>query len=205
MHLPPCLLRLFFGVSCPGCGMTRAFLRLFRLDFSGAFRAHPLFWTVPIILGVALFHHKLPKKFVKIFEWGMISLFLAVYLCRMFDPADTVVYFRPESGVLFSHLKNLLWSRYFSGVPIPFPFLPPRTSDSIPFSPNPTSDFIPFSRNLTPDSIPFFPHPNLRFYSLFSKLNLRFYSFLLISNIKKSKMRTGELALCWNGKFISRF
>lgn len=37
-----CPVRLLTGVSCPGCGMTRALFALLKLDFSLAFEMHPL-------------------------------------------------------------------------------------------------------------------------------------------------------------------
>ena len=46
-HLP-CVYRLLFGVSCPGCGMTRAVFAALRLDFAAAFRHHWMFWSVPV-------------------------------------------------------------------------------------------------------------------------------------------------------------
>ncbi len=44
-----CPLRQLFGIKCPMCGMTRAFLRLLRLDFRGAFSLHPL-WPLALVL-----------------------------------------------------------------------------------------------------------------------------------------------------------
>lgn len=38
-----CPVRLIFGIECPSCGMTRAFLSALRLDFKAAFSYHPLF------------------------------------------------------------------------------------------------------------------------------------------------------------------
>lgn len=42
-----CLLRIFLGVSCPACGLTRAGLRLLALDVAGATRMQPL--AVPLV------------------------------------------------------------------------------------------------------------------------------------------------------------
>lgn len=44
-----CLYLQFFGVPCPGCGMTRAILAAMKLDFPAAFAAHPMFWSVPVL------------------------------------------------------------------------------------------------------------------------------------------------------------
>jgi len=39
---PLCPTAFFFGVPCPGCGLTRATLALLRGDFAAALRFHPL-------------------------------------------------------------------------------------------------------------------------------------------------------------------
>ncbi len=44
-----CPLLFFFGIPCPFCGMTRAFLCVLRGDFLNAFYFHPL-W--PVVLGL---------------------------------------------------------------------------------------------------------------------------------------------------------
>ena len=42
---PGCLFRRWFGVSCPGCGGTRAFCALAKGDFAGVLRCN--FWWLP--------------------------------------------------------------------------------------------------------------------------------------------------------------
>ena len=58
-----CIFKKFLGVSCPGCGMTRAFLSALRFDFTAAFKYHFMFWSMPILylyflLDGKLFKHK---------------------------------------------------------------------------------------------------------------------------------------------------
>lgn len=48
-----CVFKGITGLSCPGCGMTRAWLAALRLDLAAAVAYHPLFWTVPIALLLA--------------------------------------------------------------------------------------------------------------------------------------------------------
>ena len=45
----PCLFLSFLKIPCPGCGMTRALLAILRLDIAGAFAAHPMVWSLPIL------------------------------------------------------------------------------------------------------------------------------------------------------------
>ncbi len=45
----PCLFLTLFKISCPGCGMTHAWLSLLQGEVLNAFYYHPMFWTVPII------------------------------------------------------------------------------------------------------------------------------------------------------------
>ena len=46
-----CPLRFFFGIPCPFCGMTRAFLCVLEGDLAKSFYFHPL-W--PIVLGIII-------------------------------------------------------------------------------------------------------------------------------------------------------
>src|SRR5262245_59816030 len=41
-HVPLCLFQMATGRPCPGCGMTRAMLRLSQGDLVGSLRMHPL-------------------------------------------------------------------------------------------------------------------------------------------------------------------
>ena len=43
-----CPIRFLTGISCAGCGMTRAWLSVGKMDFESAFYYHPLFF-VPLI------------------------------------------------------------------------------------------------------------------------------------------------------------
>ena len=41
---------LITGLPCPGCGMTRAFIRLLHLDFAGAWQMHPFVYLFMIFI-----------------------------------------------------------------------------------------------------------------------------------------------------------
>ena len=57
----PCVYLYFLGISCPGCGMTRAWLSVLHLDFYSAFNFNPMFWSVPIVYLYILYDGKLFK------------------------------------------------------------------------------------------------------------------------------------------------
>lgn len=75
-----------FGIPCPGCGMTRAFLACLRLDFAAAWRYHPMVFSLPYLL--ALFWKDgavFPEKRRNAGILALVCLgFLAQYLCRLF-------------------------------------------------------------------------------------------------------------------------
>lgn len=68
----PCLFRRITGIPCIGCGLSRAWLAALRLDFCDAFRHHPMFWSIPVLMLLALFDGKLFRKGI----WNRILLIL---------------------------------------------------------------------------------------------------------------------------------
>lgn len=50
-----CPVARIFGISCPGCGLTRAVLAALRLDFAEAFSQHFMFFSLPVLCLYFLF------------------------------------------------------------------------------------------------------------------------------------------------------
>jgi hypothetical protein len=50
---PTCPTALFFGIPCPGCGLTRATLALFRGELSAAIHFHPLVFVLTPVAAYA--------------------------------------------------------------------------------------------------------------------------------------------------------
>jgi hypothetical protein len=99
-----CQIRFLTGVSCAGCGMTRAWIYLFHLDIKGAFHFHPLFILPVIYLPILLFKRYIPKK---IFFYAIVIgvfLFIATYIFRILNP-DDVVNINIENGFIYKVLK----------------------------------------------------------------------------------------------------
>lgn len=102
-----CPIRFFTGISCPGCGMTRAVLALLRLDFAAAFYYHPLVYVLPIAFLDFLFQKRIPYKFYKILIFTFIGFFVTIYIVRLCDSMDSVVQFQPEQGFVFRAVQYI--------------------------------------------------------------------------------------------------
>lgn len=105
-----CPIKALTGISCPGCGMTRAYLSLLKLDFSKAYYYHPLFLLPVIALIFYIFRNHFSKNFLKLLTYIFIIMFLIVYFMRMMDPKDRIVVFRPYESIIykiFIYFKNL--------------------------------------------------------------------------------------------------
>lgn len=105
-HFTGCPIKLLTGISCPGCGMTRAWIQLLQLHPASAFSYHPLF-AVPVVFVVFYVLKKYgiekPYRIVNVF---LMALLLVVYILRLMNPEDAVVVFAPQEG--------LIW-RFFAG------------------------------------------------------------------------------------------
>lgn len=104
-----CPFRYVFGVSCPGCGMTRALLAAVFSDFETAFSYHPLF---PLLIPAALWLGlracgRPPFKRETAYILAFAGAFILVYAARLLS-GDPVVAPEPASGLLFRMLPGLL-------------------------------------------------------------------------------------------------
>lgn len=99
-----CPLILFFGVACPGCGMTRAFFSLMKLDYEKAFKYHPLFPLVIVIVMVGFFVYigkiKMNRKTRERLLFAISAVFIIVYLYRFINGSD-IVKFYPNDTIWY--------------------------------------------------------------------------------------------------------
>lgn len=104
-----CPIKFITGISCPGCGMSRACLALLRLDFASAFYYHPLFWFVPAfpVLYVLKELGKIPKKSYDICIAVICVLFLTLWLIRIIIGVEDVVVFNPRESIFFRMFEIL--------------------------------------------------------------------------------------------------
>jgi len=89
VFLYQCPIYALFGVQCPGCGITRAYVSALHLNFSAAFSYHPLFFIVAPLVSYILFKNKLKKPLSGRTETAILIavsvLFAGVYFYRMFS------------------------------------------------------------------------------------------------------------------------
>lgn len=97
--LIPCLFHEVTGFYCPGCGVSRMCLALFRLDFKAAFRANPvILLLLPAGLVIAL---QMAVRYVKTGK-------------HLPTRAQTIaIYFMIGILLLFGLLRNLPGSARF--------------------------------------------------------------------------------------------
>ena len=103
-----CPIKFLTGISCPGCGMSRAWLAVLRWDWRTAFAFHPLFLLPIPAAGLLLFKRKVPEA---MFRWGIGSicaLFLIVYSIRLLTPGDLVTVFAPGQGLIGRLVSGVL-------------------------------------------------------------------------------------------------
>lgn len=107
-----CPIKFATGISCPGCGMSRALLAAVHLEFEKAFYFHPLFFLVPSGGIFFLFQNKLSKRSVHIF-WGIVTaLFLVVYIIRLLFFQNEVIVCQPDQSIFFRTGKEIFkWLR----------------------------------------------------------------------------------------------
>lgn len=106
-----CPIKYLTGISCPGCGMTRAMLSAIQLDFHKAFYFHPMWWSLPLLAFTWLFTEAnlITKRTFKIILGLFLITFILVYAYRMYDGTDTIVTAAPRSG-LIAKIKSWLTS-----------------------------------------------------------------------------------------------
>ena len=101
-----CPIKYITGISCAGCGMTRAYLALMYGDIRSAFYFHPLFFLPPVVLIIMLFKKRIPANVYRLIIFTICLLFVIVFVKRLFNPSDTIVVFSPSDGVILKCLNH---------------------------------------------------------------------------------------------------
>lgn len=102
-----CPIKFITGISCAGCGMTRAWLSVFRLDFKSAFYYHPLFWMPIVFIVVFLLKKHINEKAYRTILLTLIAVCVIIYLYRLVMGTDDIVVFQPQNNILFRIIREL--------------------------------------------------------------------------------------------------
>ena len=100
-----CPIKFITGISCAGCGMSRAWISLLHFNIHDAFMYHPLFFLPPVVVIVMILKSKINIKIYKIIIFTIIIMFAIVYMCRLIWSGDDVVVFEPENNILFRIIR----------------------------------------------------------------------------------------------------
>ena len=95
-----CPFRFFTGISCPGCGMSRAVLALIKLNPGLAIEMHPLVFLLPVAAAVYFLRKRIPKKAMTALCVTALVILTAVYIVRL-NGQSNVVYADFESGLIY--------------------------------------------------------------------------------------------------------
>ena len=113
-----CPIKFITGISCPACGMTRAVLAILHGNIHTALNYHPLVLILPVLL-ISIIIYMVNNSRIKPYVWLnrllncifilSAALFIAVYVLRMLNNADTIVTFAPSQSILvqlFSYISK---------------------------------------------------------------------------------------------------
>lgn len=102
-----CPIKFVTGISCMGCGMTRAWRAVLHFDLHSAFYYHPGFWLPPIALFSLYLKYKKNIKFYKIFMFTVIGCFVTIYVARLIWFKSDIVVFQPQNNILSRVMKSI--------------------------------------------------------------------------------------------------
>lgn len=103
-----CPIKYLTGISCAGCGMSRAWLSLLRGDIAAAWQYHPLFFTPPLMLLLLALKNKLKRQKFRISIFILALLYAIVYIYRLKVGNGDIVVFDPQNGLIGRGLRAVV-------------------------------------------------------------------------------------------------
>jgi len=98
----PCFFYERTGLYCPGCGISRMFINIFKLDFYGAFRSNVcVFIMLPVFFAYAVFKALGYIKYGKCTQTKFESVFIWIFAAVL---------------ILFGVLRNLSVFSYLAPI-----------------------------------------------------------------------------------------
>lgn len=95
-----CPFRKLFNIYCPGCGATRMFKSLLKLDIYQAFRYNPLMFILlvillPIYIIIDIIYYTKNKKLIKVTKTQIILLFSIIVVYFILRNLKVGIYLIP--------------------------------------------------------------------------------------------------------------
>lgn len=92
-----CPIKFATGLSCPGCGLSRAWFAALTLQPQEAFAFHPLFWTIPFALVAAVaLQMGIHSKLCTVIVVTLLVLFFVLWVIRLFSYPDMELFVPAE-------------------------------------------------------------------------------------------------------------
>ena len=108
-----CPIKFATGISCPGCGMTRAWLATLSLRLDLALAYHPLFWTAPMVVALVASRSRMAKRAYTTCATCLILAFVGVWVARLALPHEANVLF---SGLLTKDIVSIDTPRWLTAL-----------------------------------------------------------------------------------------
>ncbi len=101
-----CPIRFLTGLSCPGCGMTRALFAFLRLDFKKAFYYHPAIFIMPLAAVIFIFRSKFTAKKYNLLLAFFVIILAVIYIYRIII-GNEIVAFDIENGLIYKIFQHI--------------------------------------------------------------------------------------------------
>ena len=114
-----CPLKFATGISCPGCGMTRAWIAALHLRFDLAMAYHPLFWSIPLVFAFVGLRSHMSQRVYQSCMMCLIIAFVGVWIVRLVLPHEANVLF---SGLLTKDVVSIeapMWFTFIRSLALP--------------------------------------------------------------------------------------
>lgn len=95
-----CPIKYLTGISCAGCGMSRAWLSLLHGNLRLAFHYHPLFLLVIPMIIFFLLKDRFSSKVKKLLITFFACIFLITYFIRLIFLPNDIICARPSDGII---------------------------------------------------------------------------------------------------------
>lgn len=103
-----CPIKFLTGISCAGCGTTRAWLAFLRGDIRTALYYHPMFWVPPIALLLYMKRSKIHKTIFFLAIFFIILAYAILYLYRLKTGCSgDIVVFEPWNGLIGRGIREM--------------------------------------------------------------------------------------------------